>query len=79
MSAITDRRDFVATLAGLGLAGVSGLTGFAAAAAAEPQGSQMPQQQPVEALGRLPWPYRPLDADAVAALDEVSSAWEVAA
>jgi hypothetical protein len=68
MSMTTDRRDFVATIAGLGLAGVSGFAGLAVPAAADPQGGQTPQekQQPVEALGRVPWPYRPLDADPVA-------------
>ena len=36
------------------------------ASSGQPQGSQAPPQQPVEVLGRVPWPYRPLDVDAVA-------------
>ncbi len=67
MSVTTDRRDFVATLAGLGLAGASGLAGLAVPAGADPtEGQAAKEHQPLEALGHVPWPYRPLDGEAAA-------------
>ncbi|HNX49601.1 MAG TPA: C-GCAxxG-C-C family protein [Thermoanaerobaculaceae bacterium] len=64
----TDRRSFVTALGGFGIAGASGLLGLAGTAGAAPQGGQIPKesQSPLEALGRVPWPYKPLDAEAMA-------------
>jgi hypothetical protein len=61
MDAMTDRRSLMTSLAGFGaLAGLAGAAGVAAQAG--------PDKAPVavDALGRVPWPYRPLDPDAVA-------------
>ncbi len=69
MSETTDRRSLVVTLTGLGVAGLSGLVGLAGPIEADPQGAPVPTKAShtsVEALGRIPWPYQPLDAEAVA-------------
>lgn len=66
MSAATDRRELMATLAGLGLASLAGVAGLAAPASAGQQAAAVKDAPPVDVLGRLPWPYQALDADAVA-------------
>jgi len=63
MSEATDRRRFVATLTGIGVAGLAGL---AAASGVGPQPGSPQDQPPLERLCRLPWPYREQDAGAAA-------------
>jgi hypothetical protein len=60
METMADRRTLMTSLAGLGaLAGLAGAASVAAQA--------MPSKGAlIEAMGRVPWPYRPLDPDTVA-------------
>jgi len=63
----TDRRTVLATLAGVGCAGATGFAGLLrAAGAAAQEGQAARTAPPVDVLGRLPWPYQPLEPDAVA-------------
>lgn len=67
--AFTDRRSFVVSMTGLGAAaGFSGAAALAGALAGAPPPSAPSGEKPVplEAMGRVPWPYLPLDPEAVA-------------
>jgi hypothetical protein len=61
MDTMPDRRTLMTSLAGLGaLAGLAGAAGVAA------QASPDKAPVPIDAMRKVPWPYRPLDPDAVA-------------
>lgn len=65
MSIPTDRRGFLSACAGLGLASIASRVAWGGEAAAQ-ESTVGKEQQPVETLGRVPWPYRPLDGEVMA-------------
>jgi hypothetical protein len=65
MSTTTDRRNFLSAFAGLGLVGITGAAAFAEQTQGVSPESAAAKEPPIDVLGRVPWPYRSLDAEVI--------------